>query len=115
MAPKFTDLISSIGVGADGVTTEYPDTFIDDLSGAYAEDMAIPDARIQVLESDLAAANAAVLALQAENYTLIKMIPAAEGETSTNPDDAAGDGDDGEKDITTDDLFGDDDDDNDDK
>lgn len=109
MAPKFDDLINSIGVGEDGVTTAYPDTFLDDMRGAYAEDMQIPDARIQVLESDLATATAQVTQLMAENYQLIKAVGASSA-VEGDGDDDAGDGDDGDDDadVTTDDLFGDD-------
>lgn len=108
---KFNDLISSVGVGEDGMTLAYPDTFLTDLDAAYADDMAIPDARIAVLEADLAAATAQVTQLMAENYQLIKQVPAAAPEGDDGDDTDGGDDDD--DDITTDDLFGGDTDDDD--
>lgn len=108
MAPKFDDLINSIGVGEDGVSTAYPDTFLDDMRGAYAEDMAIPDARIQVLESDLATATAQVTQLMAENYQLIKAVGASSAVDEEPTDDDTDNDADDDEDITTDDLFGDD-------
>lgn len=104
---KFDELISSVGVGEDGVTLAYPDTFIADLSGAYAADMEIPVAKIQVLESELAALRQENVLLKAHNYELLVQIPSEDAATDENSDsDSDSDSDD---DVTTDDLFGDDD------
>lgn len=91
--PKVTDLLSSLGVAEDGISTVYPDTFVGDITAAYDEDMSIPAARISVLEADLAAAQAEILALKAHNYELMVSVPAdepdaePEGEPEEEPDD----------------------------
>lgn len=94
--PKVTDLLSSLGVAEDGISTVYPDTFVDDIAAAYAEDMSIPDARISVLEADLAAAQAEILALKAHNYELMVSVPADEpdDEPTDDPGDEPDDNDD---------------------
>jgi len=105
--PKFDDLINSIGVGEDGISIAYPDTFLDDMRGAYAADMEIPEAQIQVLTAENAELKQANTLLMAENYQLIKQIP------SNDPapiEDEGEDDSESDEDITTDDLFGDDDD-----
>lgn len=108
---KFDDLINSIGVGEDGVSIAYPDTFIDDLRGAYTDDMSIPDAQIQVLTAENAGLKQEVILLKAHNYELITQVP-SEDVGSDNDSDNDSD-DDSDEDVTTDDLFGDDDDDTD--
>lgn len=94
--PKVTDLLSSLGVAEDGISTVYPDTFVEDITAAYAEDMSIPDARISVLEADLAAAQAEILALKAHNYELMVSVPADEpdDEPADEPGDEPDDNDD---------------------
>lgn len=108
---KFHELTDSLGYGEDGVTLQYPETFIDDLRSAYDEDMSIPESRILVLEADLAAANAEIVRLKAHNYELITAVPSEE----PNADDADSGADDDSNDNQSDDegvdsLFGSDDD-----
>ena len=76
--PKVPDLLSSLGVAEDGISTVYPETFAMDIQSAYDEDFSIPSARISVLEADLAAAQAEILELKAHNYELMVSAPAAE-------------------------------------
>lgn len=79
---KLLDLLNTVGVGDDGVTPVYPETFVSDLTSAYDEDMQIPTSKIEVLENELAEARAKIVELQAHNYELITQIP------SDTPDDA---------------------------
>ena len=106
---KFDDLINSIGVGEDGVTLAYPDTFIDDVRTAYADDMSIPDAQIQVLMAENASLKEEVILLKAHNYELITQVPSDDSGSDDANDDS--DNSDNDEDVTTDDLFGDDEDD----
>ena len=93
--PKFTDLISTLGFAEDGITTAYPESFLPDIQAAYADDMSIPDARIQVLEADLAAAQAEVIALKAHNYELLVSAPVvADDSTEESDEDPDGEPDD---------------------
>lgn len=87
------DILSSLGVGEDGISTVYPETFVDDISAAYAADMEIPAAKIQVLESELAAAHQEIAILKAHNYDLLVSVPANESDdtdTDPAPDDEPG-------------------------
>lgn len=89
--PKVTDLLDSLGVAEDGISTVYPETFTTDIRAAYEEDFSIPAARISVLEADLAAAQAEILALKAHNYELMVSVPAEvepDAEPEGEPDDA---------------------------
>lgn len=79
--PKVTDLLSSLGVAEDGISTVYPETFVTDIQSAYDEDFSIPAARISVLEVDLAAAQAEILALKAHNYELMVSVPATDSDS----------------------------------
>jgi len=87
--PKVTDLLDSLGVAEDGISTVYPETFVGDIRAAYDEDFSIPAARISVLEADLAAAQAEILALKAHNYELMVSVPAEEpdAEPEAEPDE----------------------------
>jgi hypothetical protein len=78
------DMLSSLGVGEDGVSVAYPDTFVDDISAAYEEDMSGPTAKIGVLETELAEANAKIAELKAHNYDLLMQVP-----TATTPEEGA--------------------------
>lgn len=91
---KVTDLLDSLGVAEDGISTVYPETFTDDIRAAYDEDISIPAARIAVLEADLAAAQQEIVLLKAHNYELMVSAP-AEGETN-EPDPEEGEGDSGD-------------------
>jgi len=64
-------LLDSVGVGEDGISTAYPETFMDDLRGAYGADSDAAAAKISVLEADLAVAKEKILKLQAHNYELM--------------------------------------------
>ena len=97
---RFTDLVSSVGVGDDGVTMSYPDTFLADLDSAYAEDMSVPAAKIQVLETENLALKNEVTMLKAHNYELLIAAPSGEAHA-----DGEGDNDAEEKETTIDDLF----------
>lgn len=74
---KVHDMLSSLGVGEDGISVAYPETFQDDILSAYDEDFSVPTAKIQVLEAELAEANAAIATLKAHNYDLLMQVPAA--------------------------------------
>lgn len=109
---RFDELVSSVGFGEDGATPVYPDTFLEDIKGAYAADMEIPDAAVTQLTVERDALIAENTALKAEMYTLVKQIPAqgapVEGEGDGEGDDDIDDDDD--PDVTTDELFDDPDD-----
>ena len=97
--PKVTDLLDSLGVAEDGISTVYPDTFTDDIRSAYDEDFSIPSAKIEVLTAELAAALQEIIALKAHNYELMVSVPATddtvnESEDSDNSDESSGDNDD---------------------
>lgn len=81
-------LLDSLGVGEDGISTAYPDTFTDDIRGAYTADADAAAAKIGVLTADLAAAQQQILLLQAHNYELMTSAPTeqpAEVEEEENP------------------------------
>lgn len=105
---KFHDLTDSLGYGEDGVSLQYPETFIDDARSAYDEDMSIPSARISVLEADLAAAQAESIRLKAHNYELLTAVPAEPGEPDPDDDGDDADDNDNDSDEGVDSLFGDD-------
>lgn len=106
---KFHDVLDSLGMGEDGLTA-YPETFTNDITAAYEDDLSIPAARVSVLEADLAAAQAEILRLKAHNYELITAVPAEDnGDQDTDPDSDNNDDTD-ETDEGVDSLFGDDDD-----
>ena len=87
------DLLDSIGVAEDGISIAYPETFMDDIRGAYGADADAAAARIAILEADLAAAQQEIVLLQAHNYQLMVSVPADEpddaeqGEPEGEPDD----------------------------
>ena len=99
---KVIDLLDSLGVSEDGISTVYPDTFTDDIRSAYDEDFSIPSAKIEVLTAELAAALQEILALKAHNYELMVSVPAEEPdagpeeepdeEPDNNDDDSGVDG-----------------------
>ena len=96
---KVIDLLDSLGVAEDGISTVYPDTFTDDIRSAYEEDFSIPSAKIEVLTAELAAAQQEILALKAHNYELMVSVPATddtvnESEDSEDSDDSSDDNDD---------------------
>lgn len=95
--PKVTDLINSLGIAEDGISTVYPETFTSDLEAAYAEDMGIPEAKIGVLTQELAEARAEIEALKAHNYDLI-VSSAVEDAPADNPNADDEDVDDSEDD-----------------
>ena len=88
---KFTDLLASLGVAEDGISTAYPETFTADITAAYDEDMSIPAAKIAVLESELAAANDEILTLKAHNYELLIQSPVDGDENEIESDVTDGD------------------------
>lgn len=69
-------LLDSLGVAEDGISTVYPETFVEDIRGAYGADADAAAAKIQVLTADLAAAQQQILLLQAHNYELMTSAPA---------------------------------------
>ena len=90
------ELLDSLGVAEDGISTVYPETFVEDMRGAYTADADAAAARIQILEADLLAAKAEITALQAHNYQLMVSVPAEEPDEETNeePDEEPDSGDD---------------------
>lgn len=105
---KVTDMLDSLGTGEDGISPLYPDTFLDDLRGAYTDDLSVPAAKISVLETDLAAALAEIDRLKAHNYDLLMQIP-AEGAPASEDDNESEDDDSEDEDTPqgVDGLFGD--------
>lgn len=75
---KLLEIINSLGVGEDGVTTAYPETFIADITGAYEEDMSFPTAKIGVLEAENAALAQENMLLKAHNYELLTLMPSSD-------------------------------------
>lgn len=85
-------LLDSVGLAEDGISTAYPETFMDDIRGAYGADQDAAAAKISVLEADLEAAKAQILALQAHNYELMTAaIPAEPVVEETPGDEPSGD------------------------
>lgn len=101
---KFHDMLSSLGLGEDGVSVAYPDTFTDDITSAYDEDFSVPSAKIGVLETELAEANATIAQLKAHNYDLLMQIPTAVT-PDENTDEVANESDEDEE-SDTDKVFG---------
>jgi len=101
---RFNDLISTLGTGEDGATVAYPDTFLDDINSAYGEDMGLADSAVQVLTDEVAKLTQQNIELQAEMYSLIKQIPATDGEPSIEEDNSSDDTDDNDDDVE--DIFG---------
>ena len=65
---EFAELIEALrNPGEDGI----PATIYDDLSASYTDATSTRDAKIQVTETDLAAAQAEILQLKAMNYDLL--------------------------------------------
>lgn len=73
---KVKELLSSLGMGEDGLSVAYPDSFNDDITAAYDEDFSVPTAKIGVLEQELAVALAKIDELKAHNYDLLMQVPA---------------------------------------
>lgn len=94
-------LLDSVGVAEDGISVAYPETFMDDLRGAYGADQDAAAAKISVLEADLAAAKEQILLLQAHNYELMTSAvpvepgPVDEPEEEPSSDDPPSDEDEG--------------------
>lgn len=85
-------LLDSVGLGEDGISTAYPETFMDDIRGAYGADQDAAAAKISVLEADLVAAKEQILALQAHNYELMTAaVPTEPVVEDTPEDDPSGD------------------------
>ena len=76
---RTTDLLDSLGMAEDGISTAYPETFMDDIRGAFTADSDAAAAKIGVLEADLAAAQQQILLLQAHNYELMTTAPVENG------------------------------------
>lgn len=107
---RFHDMLNSLGVGEDGISTAYPDTFQGDITGAYDEDMGVHTAKIGVLETDLAAALSQIDVLKAHNYDLMTQVPtdtALDEEDGDENIDADDNPEDGEKSNLSS-IFGDD-------
>lgn len=100
MGAKIDELISSVGVGDDGVSMAYPDTFLADISNAAIADSGSADAMILTLQTEKAALEAELIAVKAHNYELIQQIPRPETESADEPSD-----DDSPEDSDDDDIF----------
>jgi hypothetical protein len=83
---KVPDLLDSLGVAEDGISTAYPETFVSDIRSAYDEDATIPAARISVLEADLAAAQKTITDLKAHNYELMVSVPVTDPDAAPEDD-----------------------------
>lgn len=104
---RVPDLLNTLGVAADGITTDYPDTFVDDMGLAYGEDTAAYEAKISVLTADLAEAQQKILALQAHNYELMVASAPVSGVEDAGEDDGDGeDADSTDENSGVDSLFG---------
>lgn len=103
---KVTELLDSLGVAEDGISTVYPETFVGDIRAAYEEDFSIPAARIAVLEADLAAAQDEILALKAHNYELMVSVPATESDENQESEGDDTPDDDNDDNSGVDSLFG---------
>lgn len=101
-------LLDSLGVAEDGISTVYPETFVEDIRGAYGADADAAAAKISVLTADLAAAQQQILLLQAHNYELMTSAPAdtsAGVEDEGTPDDDPAPDDDNDENSGIDSLF----------
>lgn len=99
-------LLDSLGVAEDGISTAYPDTFVDDLRGAYTADADAAAARISILEADLAEAKQQILLLQAHNYELMTSAPAEPAEVEEEESPASDEPEDNDDNSGISSLFG---------
>lgn len=104
MGIELDKLIQSVGVGEDGVSRAYPDTFLEDIGAAATADAGSADAMIQTVLAEKAALEAELLAAKAHNYELIMQIPRPEAEASSEEDDADADAD-ADSDDDDDEIF----------
>lgn len=72
---RFTDYLDSLGVG-DGGAVMYPETFQDDIRGAYDSDIQGASAQIALLTEQVATLEAQNTQLAAANWNLSQSIPA---------------------------------------
>ena len=99
-------LLDSVGMAEDGISVAYPETFMDDIRGAYGADQDAAAAKISVLEADLAAAQQQILMLQAHNYELMTTaVPADPAPEETPEDEPSGDDEPSDDDAGVDSLF----------
>lgn len=90
---RFGEIIDSLGVGEAGAVM-YPDTFVDDIRGAYDFDMQGSSAVISQLQAELETVKAQNVELAAANWNLLQSIPTntevvdtPEEEPEDNPED----------------------------
>lgn len=93
MGVELDKIIQSVGVGEDGVTRAYPDTFLEDIGVAATADAGSADAMIQTMMAEKAALEAELLAVKAHNYELIIQIPRPEAEAVSEDDGSDADAD----------------------
>lgn len=72
---QFNTYLDSVGVGEDGAYM-YPDTFHDDLRGAYDSDFQGAAANIALLQQQVADLEAKNVELAAANWNLLQSVPA---------------------------------------
>ena len=72
---RFHEVIDSLGVGDTGALM-YPDTFVDDIRGAYDSDIQGATAQIALLTEQIATLEAQNTQLAAANWNLSQSIPA---------------------------------------
>jgi len=107
--PRFADTLAAY----QGLGTELPDTWGDDLTGAYNDDLAevsavqaSADAKVQELTEALAAAQSELTATKAQNYDLLMQVAAQGGSEDEGSDaDSEDEGSDDEDKDPVEDLF----------
>lgn len=101
MAPAFDDYLSGIAP-----ETGYPETFMDDIRGAYDSDFVGVQAKVVDLETQLAAVQAELQAEKVQNYDLMRANMATAEVAEPDPEDESEDeGDEDGADWGTNDLF----------
>jgi hypothetical protein len=102
---KFTDYLDTLGAGEDGAFI-YPETFHDDLRGAYDADFQGATANAAMLQAEIDRLTVQNTELAAANWNLLQSIPSntavAETTDDTETDD---DPDDDSDDPDTSDFF----------
>ena len=104
---KFLEIIAALSEAGG----EYPETMFDDLLTAYDEDLSVPTAKINDLETASAAAiaeaNTTIAALKSQNYDLLMSVGASGNAGGGTGDDDEELSDETDSDITPESLFGD--------
>lgn len=83
---RFNEYLDTLGVGDDGASV-YPETFQDDLRGAYDADFQGATANAALLQAEIDRLTVQNTELAAANWNLLQSIPSNTPVQEENPDD----------------------------